>query len=408
MSDLVALCQWQVELAKRLPMLSVAQVRVLAEWSLGMVLGRSCALTMVALVWATEQGEQVGTVRQRLREWCYPVERKRGSGRQAVEVEPCFRALLAWIVASWSGRQLALALDATTLGDRFVVLAISVVYRGCAVPVAWSILPAGQKRAWRPEWERLLGGLRGTVPADWTVIVLADRGLYARWLFTTIVGLGWHPFLRVNLGGTFRPTSEARFRTLRSFVPATDQRWAGTGTAFKSATTRLRCTLLAWHGPGYTDPWLILTDLPPDVADVAWYGLRAWIEQGFKVTKRAGWQWQRTRMTHPDRAARLWLAIAVATLWLVSVGGAADADADDTAPLLDSLVLPLPAARRRRRPPRPRLIGVFRRGWTLILAAYFRRAPLPLAPFIPEPWPALHDPGPRRDAPTLALLRPAA
>jgi hypothetical protein len=105
MSDLVALWQWQEELAKRLPGLSVAQVRVLAEWSLGMVLGRSCALTMVSLVWATEKREPVGTVRQRLREWCYPVERKRGSGRQAVAVEPCFPALLAWIVGSWSGRQ---------------------------------------------------------------------------------------------------------------------------------------------------------------------------------------------------------------------------------------------------------------------------------------------------------------
>lgn len=406
MSDLEGLWQWQAELAKRLPGLSVAQVRVLAEWSLGMVLGRSCALTMVSVVWATANGEKPGTVRQRLREWCYAAKQKRGKGRQAVQVEPCFPALLAWIVGSWSGRQLALAMDATTLGDQFVVLAISVVYRGCAVPVAWSVLPAGQKRAWRPEWERLLGCLRGTVPADWTVIVLADRGLYARWLFTTIVSQGWHPFLRVNLGGTFRPSTEARFRTLRSFVPATDQRWAGTGTAYKGADSRLRCTLLAWHGAGYTDPWLILTDLPPDLADVAWYGLRAWIEQGFKVTKRAGWQWQRTRMIHPDRAARLWLAIAVATLWLVSVGGAADAE--DATPLLDSLDLALPTSRRARRATRLRLVGVFRRGWLLILAAYFRRAPLPLAPFIPEPWPALHDPGPLRDAPASALFRPAA
>lgn len=405
MSDLGGLWQWQGELAKRLPGLSVSQVRVLAEWSLGMVLARSCALTMVSLMWATEKREQLGTVRQRLREWCYPAEQKRGKGRQAVEVEPCFPALLAWIVGSWSGKQLALAMDATTLGDQFVVLAISVVYRGCAVPVAWSVLPAGEKRAWRPEWERLLGCLRGTVPADWTVIVLADRGLYARWLFTTIVGLGWHPFLRVNLGGTFRPTKEARFRTFRSFVPATDQRWAGTGAAFKGATARLRCTLLAWHGAGYTDPWLILTDLPPEAADVAWYGLRAWIEQGFKVTKRAGWQWQRTRMIHPDRAARLWLAIAVATLWLVTVGGAADADADDTTPLLDSLVLALPTSRRATR---IRLVGVFRRGWILILSAYFRSAPLPFAPFFPEPWPSLHDPAPLRDAPASALLRPAA
>ena len=406
MSDLEGLWQWQAELAKRLPGLSVAQVRVLGEWSLGMVLGRSCALTMVSLVWATAKGEQPGTVRQRLREWCYAAKQKRGQGRQVVEVEACFPALLAWIVGNWSGRQLALAMDATTLGDQFVVLAISVVYRGCAVPVAWSVLPAGQKRAWRPEWERLLGCLRGTVPADWTVIVLADRGLYARWLFTTIVGLGWHPFLRVNLGGTFRPAHEARFRALRSFVPAADQRWSGAGTAFKSSAGRLRCTLLAWCGVGYTDPWLILTDLPPDVAVVAWYGLRAWIEQGFKVTKRGGWQWQRTRMTHPDRAARLWLAIAVATLWLVSVGGAADAD--DTDARLADLASLLPTTRRTRRATRLRLVGIFRRGWMLILVAILRHAPLPLDAFFPEPWPSLHHPPPLRDAPASALLSLAA
>ena len=39
MSDLKGLWQWQAELATRRPGLSVAQVRVLAEWSLGMVLG---------------------------------------------------------------------------------------------------------------------------------------------------------------------------------------------------------------------------------------------------------------------------------------------------------------------------------------------------------------------------------
>src|SRR5690242_11298445 len=157
MSDQVALLQWQGELAKWLPGLSVAQVRVLGEWSLGMVLSRSCALTAVSLWWAVVTGQASGTVRQRLREWCYPAVRKRGAKRQAVKVEACCGPLLRWIVATWTGRQLALALDATTLGERFVVLAISVVYRGCAIPVAWAVVAAGQKRAWRPEWERLLG-----------------------------------------------------------------------------------------------------------------------------------------------------------------------------------------------------------------------------------------------------------
>jgi len=50
----------------------------------------------------------------------------------------------------------------------------------------------------------------------------------------------------------------------------------------------------------------------------------AWIECGFKHIKSAGWQWQHTRMRDPARANRFWLALAVATLWVLSVGGQAD------------------------------------------------------------------------------------
>jgi len=42
-----------------------------------------------------------------------------------------------------------LALDATTLGQRFVVLALSMFYRGCTIPVAWTVLPTGEKHIWR-------------------------------------------------------------------------------------------------------------------------------------------------------------------------------------------------------------------------------------------------------------------
>jgi hypothetical protein len=89
---------------------------------------------------------------------------------------------LSWVVDGWHSKQLALALDASTLGQRFTVLAVSVLYRGCAVPVAWKILKSTEPHAWEPEWKILLGHFRQRVPADWTVIVLADRGLYAKCL----------------------------------------------------------------------------------------------------------------------------------------------------------------------------------------------------------------------------------
>jgi len=73
-------------------------------------------------------------------------------------------------------RRLALALDATTLGQRFVVLAVSVWYRGNAVPIAWKVLPATAPHAWKPEGLTLLQSLHGLVPTGWQVVVLTDRG----------------------------------------------------------------------------------------------------------------------------------------------------------------------------------------------------------------------------------------
>ncbi len=285
----------------------------------------------------------------------------------------------------WQGTQLALALDATTLGQRFVVLASSVVYRGCAIPVAWVILPAGAKHAWRREWLRLLRRLRPAIPQGWTVIVLADRGLYAPWLFRRLTRLGWQPCLRIHTAASFRPAGAATWRPWRTFAPRPGTSWRGTGLAF--TRHQVVCTLLARWEEGDKDPWLILTDLSPAASDAGWYGLRAWIEQGFKITKRAGWPWHRTRMSHPARAARLWLAVAVATLWLLSVGGAAD----ETVPAstrLDVTAL-CPGRPRMRRATRLRLVSVFRQGWVVLLVALLRQEPLPEGRFMPDPWPTV-------------------
>ena len=380
-----ALYQWTEVVTTHLPHLSEPHATVLALWSVGMVLARSCALSAVSLFLAGGLERKANTVRQQLREFCYEAKAKRGQPRQELQVQNCFAPLLAWVLSWWEGHQLALALDATTLGQRFVVLVISVLYRGCAIPVAWTVLPAGEKHGWRREWLCMLRQVRTAVPRRFFVIVLADRGLYARWLFRRIVRLGWHPLLRINVGGTFRPAASAQYRPLRSLVPQPGTQWAGAGTAFVGPRRRLNCTLLARWEDGYADPWLLLTDLAPTAGEACWYGLRAWIEQGFKITKRAGWQWQRTRMTDPQRAARLWLAVAVATLWLLCVGGAADA----TVPA--ETLLPLPGdgflPHRQRRATQLRLVSIFRQGWILILVALLNHHRLLIGRFVPEPWP---------------------
>ena len=80
--------------------------------------------------------------------------------------------------------------------------------------------------------------------------------------------------------------------------PAGGGRWQGRGVAFpKKPEWRLECTLLACWEEGYDEPWFLVTDLDPDQAEGLWYGMRSWIEGGFKLLKSDGWQWQATRMT---------------------------------------------------------------------------------------------------------------
>src|SRR5215831_2616470 len=181
-SRLPQLYPWLAALTSALPPLSAAQLRGLAWFSFGMVLAHSCSVSAVATQLADLLGQKFDTVKRRLREWYCEAAAKAGAKRRDFEVRSCFAPLLRWVLDGWPCRQLALALDATTLGQRFTTLAISVLYRGCAVPVAWKILPATAKHAWKGEWLDLLQQFRQALPGGWTVIVLSDRGLYAKWL----------------------------------------------------------------------------------------------------------------------------------------------------------------------------------------------------------------------------------
>lgn len=321
MSRLEAVSAWEAEVSSHLPHLSRPQAAVLALWSLGIALAGECGQTSVVAVVADLVGQRVGTVRQRLREWCYAAGDKAGSRRgvrrRELEVATCFAPLVGWVLAWWEtpsadasadastapqSRRLALALDASTLGDRFTVLALSVLYRRCAIPVAWVVVRAQEPGPWRPHWLALLADMQGSIPADWLVVVAADRGLYAPWLYQAIVACGWHPFLRLNAGphdsGRYRRRAGGPWRPLNRLLPQVGAAWAGEVVCFVGQP--VSGTLVTCWMPGHAQGWVVLTDLTPTVAQAAWYGLRGWIEQGFKDTKRGGWQWQYTRMTDPD------------------------------------------------------------------------------------------------------------
>jgi hypothetical protein len=371
---------WADCLGTRLPSLNPALATVLALWSIGMILTRRCGLDSVTVQLTGLLGQSFDTVRQRLREFYQEASAKRGRNRTDFPVAGCFAPLLAWVLSFWSAKRLALALDVTNLGSRFHVLCVSALYGGIGIPVAWKILTGNRPDAWHPHWCALLGHLQGAVPADWQVVVLSDRGLESARLFEAITALGWHPLMRAKGGGKFRPEGWHRWYGLSELAKHAGVRYAWAGRAYQGAP--LACTLLACWDRGHAEPWLLLTDLPVAACQPCWYAWRAWVEQGFKVTKRGGLNWQNTRMTRPGRAERLFLAIAVTTLWLVAVGAEIEHGA------ARETVGPLPSPAEPAATPAPcRRLRLFVQGLTAVVAALVRGVTLPRGTLFQETWP---------------------
>jgi Transposase DDE domain len=339
-----------------LPHLRPAQRRGLAEWVAGVLAAESgCEAAVLAEL--ETWGLPAHATRARLREFLYDGADRAVPCHISLDVEACFAPLLAWVLEWWTGTTLPLAIDATSLRERQVVLSLSVLYRGSAIPVAWVVLPHRGKGTWLPHLERLLQTVAPAVPAAMTVLVMTDRGLWSPALWRQICALGWHPLMRIRPDATFAPTGQRRQRA-HELVPGAGWCWVGDGVAFKEPAKRLAATLVVVWGTGQREPWLLLTDLPPEGVEGSWYGLRVWIELGFRALKSLGWHWERTRRTDPVRVARHWLVLAIGTLLNLAVGTR----------LEDAAQRGLPPGRLRRprsqRPPpaHPRARSVFARG----------------------------------------------
>jgi hypothetical protein len=408
------LTRWTALLQQRFPTFSRPQAFGLALWSIGIVLAKSASLHAVVLALVCWLCFHPLNLRKRLQEWYLEAQAKKGHGtagrgHQRRDWNPRTTApyLLRWIVDQWPNRQLVLALDPTNFADRFTVLNISVLYRGCAVPVIWTVVQGGQPEAWEPHWERMLRALAPAVPAGWQVLVLTDRGLYSPSLFACLKRLHWHPFLRIRAQGFYCREGSSKWLNLEDLQPPEGQTEAFAAEVFKNAPGRLECTLVAYHGAGHAEPWLIVTDLSPQLAQASWYGLRGWIEQGYKRLKGEGWKLPRTRITTCARLERLWLAVAVATLWVLEVGGEAEVAecherqqarepgpktvGADT-PELPDLEVAQPQPGPSQASPEPPTVGVGRQwsvfglGWQLLRNA-LAVGLLVLGSWQPEPWP---------------------
>jgi hypothetical protein len=138
---------------------------------------------------------------------------------------------------------------------------------------------------------------------------------------------------------------------------------------------------------------VILTDLKPEEALISWYGLRTWIEGGFKDFKRGLWGWHHSKMQHASNVERLWLAMALAQLWCIRLGCQAEVEQEEQFQQQEPLAT-LPerhiARKRRKRPAGqlpPRRLSCVVRGKLVLIATLFLSQRLPVGILQAQAWP---------------------
>jgi hypothetical protein len=246
----------------------------------------------------------------------------------------CYRPLLAqvldWDTLLRGDRRVVLAGDDSSHTARIHLLRVSLTYWGGSLPLAWALWPQNVAQAPGHYWtqlDTLLAQVAELLPAGLEVVVTADRACAVPNFIDRVVAQGWHWVVRVTTTGSHRfrdvrgPEHELRTLVGR-YVGRAGRRWKARGAVFKDAGWRHASVVGLW-GRGAHESLVVLTDLPARGAVLALYERRYWIEPGFRNDKTRGWQWEASQVRGRAAQERLLLALAWASVVVLSVGLAA-------------------------------------------------------------------------------------
>ena len=287
--------------------LDVRHMKTLAWMVTGLLLSEKISLTAwVPPVHSRAQYAQ-STVR-RFRRWL---------DNDSIHVLELYGPLIQEALATWGDQRLRLALDTSLLWGRYCIVRISVIYRGRAVPLVWTVLQHGSSSVAYQTYAYLLDEAAHLVPAQCEVVFLADRGFADTQLMQHLRRLGWH--WRIRIKGSFQVYYQGASHKLQEVKLAQGQ--ARFWHQVWVTQDYFGPVHLALARPnGLRECWYVLSDEPTDRETFTEYGLRFDIEENFLDDKSNGFQLESSLIRSAQALSRLCLVLAVATLYLAAQG----------------------------------------------------------------------------------------
>jgi hypothetical protein len=214
--------------------------------------------------------------------------------------------------------RLRLQLDRTEVDGRFNVLMVSLYRRKRALPLVWQVLPHHKGNSDYDDWRPLFEYLVELIPDGARVLLLGDREFGNGDVMQVAVGYGWDYCLRVK-GDQLVRVAGGDWQPLATLPLQPGERRYLTDVTFTKRHCYHTHFALAW-AVGSQDVWYIATNLPPSQRTLTDYHRRFGCEELFSDLKARGFDLERSQLVHQARFERLLLAVALLTVWLLTVG----------------------------------------------------------------------------------------
>jgi DDE family transposase len=235
-----------------------------------------------------------------------------------IDVHALYGPLMQQALAEWGHQVLYLALDTSMLWNVYCVVRISLVYRGRAIPLVWTVLEHASSSVTYEVYQGLLEKVAELLPFRCHVVFTADRGFADTHLMAQLVRLSWH--WRIRIKGSFWIYQHGKRHCKVSRIPLSPGQALFWQHVYLTKQEYGPVHLALGRPLDSKEYWFVVSDEPTELKTFEEYGRRFDIEENFLDDKSNGFQLESSLIRSANALERLCCVLAITTLYLVAQG----------------------------------------------------------------------------------------
>lgn len=235
-----------------------------------------------------------------------------------IDQDTYFMPFIEALVAGLARRgTLVVIMDGSEVGRHCLALVISLVYKGRALPLAWTVVKGSKGHFPETAHVELLAQIKAIIPPTTDVVFLGDGEFDGITLLAEIEQAGWHYACRTAHNRWVCEQESWLQLDELAFQPGGYVCLPEVGFTQQAYGPVL---VLVWWHPDYQDPLYLVSNFELGQEAIYWYRQRFKIETLFSDQKSRGFHLHKSHLTDPHRLARLMIAACLAYVWIVWLG----------------------------------------------------------------------------------------